>query len=138
MTYPLITVVTPCYNAEKYIGKTIESVINQTYTNWEMLIIDDSSNDNSASIIKGYEKADTRIRYIKTPKPSGSPAYPRTVGIDESKGDYIAILDSDDLWLPHKLQSQFDFINKTGQSIEQNLINSNSKDPDSESYEDNK
>ena len=114
MTYPLITVVTPCYNAEKYIGKTIESVINQTYTNWEMLIIDDSSNDNSASIIKGYEKADTRIRYIETPKPSGSPAYPRNVGIDESKGDYIAFLDSDDLWLPHKLQSQFDFINKTG------------------------
>lgn len=117
MTNPLISVVTPCYNAEKYIGKTIESVINQTYQNWEMLVIDDCSTDNSANIVKDYERDDSRIRYIKMPKPSGSPAYPRNVGINESKGEYVAFLDSDDLWLPHKLQSQLDFICKTGASF---------------------
>lgn len=107
---PLISIVTPCYNAEKTISETIDSVLSQTYQNWEMLIIDDCSNDKSKEIINNYVLKDSRIKYKSTSKPSGSPSLPRNIGIDSAQGVYIAFLDSDDLWLSDKLEKQIRFI----------------------------
>lgn len=113
-----VSIVTPVYNSEKFISYTIESVINQTYQNWEMIIVDDCSRDDSANIIEKYCLADTRIKYIKLEKNSGA-AVARNVGIDISKGRFIAFLDSDDLWEPEKLEKQIKFMeeNKIGFSF---------------------
>lgn len=102
----LVSIITPCYNSEEFISQAIDSVISQTYSNWEMIIVDDCSTDNSATIIQEYAKKDIRIRYLKTKCSSGSPTLPRNMGIKEAKGRYIAFLDSDDLWLSNKLMSQ--------------------------------
>lgn len=101
-----VSIITPCYNSSPYIGETIKSVISQTYTNWEMIIVDDCSTDNSAEIIKEYAKTEKRIIYLRTEKPSGSPTRPRNIAIKNAKGRFIAFLDSDDIWLPDKLQNQ--------------------------------
>lgn len=106
MKTPLISVITPCYNAASYISEAINSVIAQSYSNWEMLIVDDCSTDNSALIIQKYSSVDSRIYYFKTDQPSGSPCIPRNIGIQNASGRYIALLDSDDAWLPHKLEEQ--------------------------------
>ena len=103
---PLVSVIMPCYNAEKLISHSIESVISQTYNNWELLVIDDCSKDNSAFVIKSYCDKDDRVKYYKTDVPSGSPAEPRNVGIKAAKGRFIAFLDSDDLWFSSKLENQ--------------------------------
>ncbi|SFO87178.1 glycosyltransferase family 2 protein [Hydrogenimonas thermophila] len=105
----LVSVITPSYNSSKFIAKTIESVLNQTYQNWEMIIVDDVSSDNSNEIIEGYRKKDNRIKLIKLEKNSG-PAIARNIGIKKAKGRFIAFLDSDDIWLPQKLQKQIDFM----------------------------
>ena len=109
-TNPLVSVITPCYNAESFIAETIKSVINQTYTNWEMLICDDCSTDNSAKIIKSFCQRDDRIKYLKTDCNTGGPSIPRNVAISNSKGDYLAFLDADDIWLPTKLAVQMNFV----------------------------
>lgn len=108
MNTRLVSVITPCYNAGTTIAQTIESVILQSYSNWEMFVIDDCSSDNSADIIKSYVSSDARIRYIKTDKPSGSPSKPRNIGLDYANGDYVAFLDADDIWLPDKLKEQLE------------------------------
>ncbi len=105
----LVSIITPSYKSEKFISKTIESVLNQTYKNWEMIIIDDCSPDNSNKIIEKYIKEDNRIKLIKLSKNSG-PAVARNVGIKEAKGRFIAFLDSDDIWLPEKLEKQISFM----------------------------
>ncbi|WP_294591016.1 glycosyltransferase family 2 protein [uncultured Bacteroides sp.] len=107
----MVSVITPCYNSENYISATIESVISQTYRDWEMIIVDDCSTDFSPKIIKEFAKRDSRIKYIKTASPSGSPTFPRNVGLAYAKGRYIAFLDSDDLWLPMKLEEQLGLFN---------------------------
>lgn len=107
---PLVSIITPCHNGEKYLQECIESVLAQTYQNWEMLIIDDGSTDESATVIKSYSKKDNRVKYLETGKASGSPARPRNIGIEAAQGQYIAFLDCDDLWEPHKLMSQIGFI----------------------------
>lgn len=101
-----VSIITPCYNASQYISYTIDSVLNQTYANWEMIIVDDCSTDNSSDIIKQFISGDTRIKYFKTDNPSGSPVLPRNIGIEKATGRYIAFLDSDDIWLPTKLEEQ--------------------------------
>lgn len=106
---PLVSIVTPVYNAQNYLEETILSVINQTYSNWELLLIDDCSTDNSYEIIEKYLKKDKRIRYLKNDKNSG-PAITRNKGIKEAKGEYIAFLDSDDLWYENKLEKQIGFM----------------------------
>lgn len=103
---PLVSVIMPCYNAECLISHSIDSVISQTYSNWELLVIDDCSKDNSATVVKSYVNKDSRIKYLKTDFPSGSPAEPRNIGIKVAQGRFIAFLDSDDLWLPTKLDNQ--------------------------------
>ncbi|MFC4025018.1 glycosyltransferase family 2 protein [Oceanobacillus longus] len=106
---PLISVITPSYNAEKFIGNTIESVLNQTYPTWEMVIVDDRSTDNTPSIVKEYMKRDNRIKLIILEENSGS-AVARNTAMENAKGQYIAFLDSDDLWLPEKLDKQLQFM----------------------------
>ena len=107
---PLVSIITPCYNAVETIIKTIDSVLYQTYQNWEMIIVDDCSSDASLLIIDDYAKKDSRIKYYKTEAPSGSPAIPRNIGIEKSHGQYIAFLDSDDIWLPSKLERQMSYV----------------------------
>ena len=108
----LISVVIPVYNAEIFLNESLQSVIAQTYQDWELLVIDDCSTDNSASIIKQYVEQDSRIRYFKTDRPSGSPTLPRNIGIENARGRYIAFLDSDDAWLPDKLERQMAMFEK--------------------------
>lgn len=103
-----VSVITPCYNGAKYLSETIESVIAQTYTRWEMLIVDDGSEDNSAEIIRSYEKRDSRIHFLEQ-KNAGSAAA-RNNGIRHARGQYIALLDADDIWLPAFLERQIEFI----------------------------
>ena len=106
----LVSIITPCYNAAEFISQTIDSVLNQSFSNFEMLIIDDSSTDNSSSIIHKYSLKDSRIKYLKTQNPSGSPSLPRNIGIENAKGKYIAFLDADDIWLADKLQKEVEFL----------------------------
>jgi glycosyltransferase involved in cell wall biosynthesis len=105
----LISIITPCCNSAKYISQTIESVLVQTYQNWEMLIVDDCSTDGSDKIVKQYCNSDTRIKYYGIESPSGSPTKPRNIGIENAQGRYIAFLDSDDIWLPSKLENQMKY-----------------------------
>jgi glycosyltransferase involved in cell wall biosynthesis len=107
---PLVSVIIPCYNGEKFIAEAIESVINQTYENWELIIVDDGSTDNSKEIVKKYLSC-KRIQYIKHEENQGIP-FARNTGIKASKGQYIALLDQDDLWISDKLKIQIDIFNK--------------------------
>lgn len=106
----MISIITPCYNAGKFLPETINSVLNQSFKDWELLIIDDCSSDNSRQIVEEYALKDSRIRYFRTDTPSGSPSYPRNIGIENSNGEYIAFLDADDIWLPDKLDDQIKFM----------------------------
>ena len=105
----LVSIITPSYNSAKFISQAIESVLSQTYTNWEMIIVDDCSPDNSNEIVKKYCNKDSRIKLIKLEKNSG-PAVARNRAIQEAKGRYIAFLDADDLWKPKKLEMQIKFM----------------------------
>lgn len=107
----LVSIITPVYNSEKFIEDTIKSVLNQTYKNWEMLLVDDCSTDKSENIIKKYEKQDKRIKYIKLKENSGA-AIARNKALKESKGRFIAYLDADDLWHKNKLEKQIEFMSK--------------------------
>lgn len=105
----LVSIVTPAYNSEKYIRETIDSVLAQSYTNWEMLIVNDCSTDNTLKIIKSYD--DQRIVLIDLKKNGGTPnAWNQAFKV--AKGEYIAFLDSDDVWEPEKLKEQVDFMRK--------------------------
>ena len=102
---PLVSIITPVYNTEKYIGETIDSVIKQTYQNWEMIIVDDLSTDNSVELISKICEQEAKIRLIQLEKNGGS-GIARNRAISEARGKYIAFLDSDDIWLPQKLEVQ--------------------------------
>lgn len=106
---PLISIITPNYNCAKFISETIESVIAQDYQNWEMLIQDDCSSDNSYEIALEFAKRDSRIKVERNPSNSGA-AVTRNNAIRRSQGEYLAFLDSDDLWLPSKLSRQLKFM----------------------------
>lgn len=100
----LVSIITPVYNGEKYISETIESVIKQTYLDWEMIVVDDGSKDGSAAIIRRYAEKESRITLLQ--QPNGGSASARNNGIRYANGQYIALLDSDDLWDPDFLKSQ--------------------------------
>ena len=108
----LVSIIMPSYNTAGFIAETIESVINQTYHNWELLIVDDCSPDNTDEVVKPY-LADTRIKYFKNEKNSGA-AVSRNRALREAKGKWMAFLDSDDLWRSEKLEKQIDFMNNNG------------------------
>lgn len=105
----LVSVITPAYNAEKFIGDAIESVLAQTYAHWEMIIVDDCSTDETAKVVEQY--SDKRIRFIQLKTNSG-PAIARNTSIQNAKGRYIAFLDSDDMWQPEKLEKQLAFMRR--------------------------
>ena len=100
-----VSVVTPVYNAEEFLGETMDSVLAQSYENFEFLLVDDCSQDRSAEIIQDYAKEDERVRYLKLEE-NGGAAVARNKGIEEAEGRYIAFVDSDDLWYPKKLEIQ--------------------------------
>lgn len=106
---PLVSVITPAYNAERFIRETIESVRAQTYENWEMIIVDDVSTDNTVAIIQQYEQLDKRIKLVLLTENSGS-AITRNAAMDHASGRYLAFLDSDDRWLKEKLEKQVTFM----------------------------
>ena len=103
---PLVSVIIPLYNAERYIAETIDSVISQTYNNFEIIIIDDCSTDNSREIVRQYEKKYQRVVLIESKINFGGPAKPRNVGIKNAKGVFVAFLDADDIWENTKLECQ--------------------------------
>ncbi len=103
----LVSIITPVYNSEKYIGETIESVLSQTYKNWELIIADDCSKDNTAGVISKF--TDPRIKYFKLKNNSGA-AVARNQALERAKGKYIAFLDADDMWKPEKLEKQLNFM----------------------------
>lgn len=105
----LVSVIMPTYNAELYIEVSIKSVLEQTYSLWELYIIDDCSEDNTVNIVKKYMSQDQRIHLLKLKKNMGV-AHARNEGIKSSRGKYIAFLDSDDIWLPQKLDKQICFM----------------------------
>jgi glycosyltransferase involved in cell wall biosynthesis len=106
-----VSIITPSYKSERFISQTIESVLAQTYQDWEMIIVDDVSPDSSNEIIEEYCKKDSRIKLIKLEKNSG-PAIARNRAIEEAKGRYIAFLDADDIWYKNKLEKQIKFMNE--------------------------
>lgn len=107
----LVSIVMPAYNSEKYIGETIESVLAQTYQNWELLIVDDCSTDNTPNIVRSYLAKDSRVKYYRLSQNLGAAAA-RNKAMYEATGEYMAFLDSDDLWYKEKLQKQTDFMNQ--------------------------
>jgi teichuronic acid biosynthesis glycosyltransferase TuaG len=105
----LVSIITPSYNSAKFIIQSIESVISQTYSNWEMIIVDDCSQDNSIKIIKEFQEKNNRIKLIES-KVNQRPARARNRAIKYANGRYIAFLDSDDVWKTEKLTTQIDFM----------------------------
>ena len=102
----LVSIIIPCYNAEKYIAETIQSVINQTYKNWELIVVNDGSTDNSPDIIKEFVANDNRITFID--KPNSGVSDSRNKGLAKAKGAYIAFLDADDVWNFQYLEKQIE------------------------------
>ena len=107
-----VSIITPSYNSEKYILNTIKSVEQQTYTDWEMIIIDDCSEDLTCSIVERIALSEKRIRLLKQDKNCGA-GRARTRGMEEATGRYIAYLDADDVWLAEKLEKQVAYMKKT-------------------------
>lgn len=105
----LVSIVMPAYNCEDFIGITLDSVINQTYQNWEVIVVDDCSTDNTAKLVQEYVKKDNRIKYHKLDKNSGA-AVARNKAVDLANGKYMAFLDSDDVWFPEKLTKQIGYM----------------------------
>lgn len=105
----MISVIIPAFNRERTIGRAIESVINQTYQDWELIIVDDCSKDNTKQIICDYEKKDSRIKGVFLDKNAGA-CNARNVGIDNARGEYIAFQDSDDDWEKIKLERQLEYL----------------------------
>ena len=109
----LVSIITPTWNCARFICETIRSVQAQTYQNWEMIISDDCSTDNTREVIEPYLKANSRIKYICNSKNSGA-AITRNNALKHAKGKWIAFLDSDDLWEPDKLEKQIKFMVDNG------------------------
>lgn len=108
----LVSIIMPSYNTGRWIAKSIESVLAQTYEDWELLIVDDCSNDDTDEVVRPY-LGDGRVKYFKNEANSGA-AISRNRALREAKGEYIAFLDSDDLWAPSKLEKQLKFMKENG------------------------
>lgn len=115
MEQGLVSIIVPVYNVEKFITETMDCVCRQTYENWELLLVEDGSRDNSVAVIEEYlqKSGDGRIRLIRQPSNMGA-AKARNRGLAEAKGRYIAYLDADDLWVPEKLEKELGFMQEKG------------------------
>ncbi|RLC39557.1 MAG: hypothetical protein DRH33_02555 [Candidatus Nealsonbacteria bacterium] len=112
----LISVIIPSYNSGKYLNEAIESVVNQTYKNLEIIIINDGSSDDTEEIAKKWQQKDERVRYINH-KINRGPAAARNTGIKNAQGEYVAFLDADDVWLPQKIEIQIKKIKELGADL---------------------
>lgn len=106
----LVSIIMPSYNTDRFISESIKSVLAQTYTNWELIIIDDCSKDNTDAIVRPFLE-DSRIKYLKNNQNFGA-AISRNIAIQKARGKWIAFLDSDDLWRSEKLEKQISFMKK--------------------------
>ncbi len=109
MQEPLVSVITPCFNASLTLPKTLESILAQTFTDWELILVDDCSPDDTCDKAQAYCDADTRIHLIRQLE-NGGAAVARNAGIERAKGRYIAFLDADDSWHPNKLERQLELM----------------------------
>ena len=107
-----VSIITPCYNGERYIAETIESVLGQTYADWEMIIVDDGSRDGTADIAARYAERDGRISLLR--QENAGTACARNNGLRHARGRYIALLDADDVWEPEFLERQLQFMREKG------------------------
>ena len=107
----LVSIITPCYNAEKYIFETYKSLKAQTFSNWEWIVFDDKSTDNSFSVLKKINLKDPRVKVFQNDTNSGA-AITRNNCLNKASGEFLAFLDCDDLWLPNKLETQIKFIER--------------------------
>jgi len=123
---PLVSVIMPAYNAEKYIGSAIESILNQTYVNWELIIVEDCSTDHTLNVIKSYW--DSRIMLLQNESNRGI-SYATNRGLDHASGKYIALLDDDDIAAARRLEIQVDFLEK---HEEMDILGGRSDDIDKE------
>ena len=105
----LVSIIMPTYNCAKFIGETLESIKKQSYENWELIIVDDCSMDNTEEIVQKYSCVDKRIRYVCLDTNSGA-AVARTKAMELANGQFMAFCDSDDLWMPEKLEKQMSFM----------------------------
>ena len=105
----LVSIITPTFNAEKYIRETLHSVVNQSYQNWEMILIDDASTDQTVKVINDFAEKDVRFKLLKLSKNCGN-GFARNAALEKATGKYIAFLDADDLWFPLKLEKQIQFL----------------------------
>lgn len=105
----LVSIIMPMHNSAHYLHESIDSVLTQTYQDWELLIIDDASIDDSVAIANEYAEQCDRIKVFRNPHPIHMPSAPRNIGVKKAKGRYIAFLDSDDVWFPQKLEQQLSF-----------------------------
>jgi len=108
-----VSVITPSFNSSAFIKHCIGSVLSQTYSSWEMIIVDDGSTDNSVDIIRTLAVGDSRVKLLRL-ETNGGPAIARNAGIRAARGRFIAFLDSDDLWCPEKLERQIRFMREGG------------------------
>src|SRR6266542_3447517 len=106
----LVSIIMPAFNAGKYISQSIESVLKQTYQNWELIIINDGSTDDTKKVVDSFLQMDSRIQYIW--QKNGKQGKARNAGLKRSKGELIAFLDADDLWMPVKLEKQIDLLHQ--------------------------
>ncbi|WP_299208241.1 glycosyltransferase family 2 protein [uncultured Dokdonia sp.] len=113
---PLVSIITPLYNAENYITATIKSIQNQTYTHWEHIIVNDVSTDASLQIVESFAKRDSRIKVVTLSRNSGA-AQSRNKATEIATGAYIAFLDADDLWHPQKLEKQLQFMQENNAAV---------------------
>ncbi len=109
----LVSVIMPAYNCQAVLRESVLSVIAQTYTNWELLIVNDASTDRTLAVARELARTDERIRVLALEK-NGGVTDARNAGLDTARGRYIAFLDSDDLWLPDKLRIQIHFMQSSG------------------------
>jgi glycosyltransferase involved in cell wall biosynthesis len=105
---PTISVIIPTYNSARFIRRTISSVLNQSYTDWELLVIDDKSTDNTIELVEKFSRQDARIKFYQTNMNSGGPAGPKNLGLRKARGEYVAFLDHDDEWSSDKLSKQLE------------------------------
>ncbi|MEP1488964.1 MAG: glycosyltransferase family 2 protein [Algibacter sp.] len=107
----MISIITPMFNSEAFISETMHSILNQTYGNWELILIDDNSNDDTLVLVESFMNQNSNIKLIKNKVNQGA-AISRNLGIELAQGDYIAFLDADDLWKPKKLETQLAFMKR--------------------------
>jgi teichuronic acid biosynthesis glycosyltransferase TuaG len=108
----LVSVIMPAYNAGRYIAESVESVLAQTFGDWELVVVDDGSADDTGEVVGRFAAADARVRYVR--RPNGGQAAARNTGLGEARGRLVAFLDADDLWLPEKLAAQIIVMERTG------------------------